>query len=229
MRGRKGLSGARAGWVARWLRCCWSRWNGIVGGAQSSGRWARSGRCGRGVVVVVHATEPEEMPGITAAELAETAALRERRRQARIPWRRLLASPQLWLIAAGLLLLCVGKLVLLRLVYDLADPRGGILARADGSVCFVPVRDGTGWEPCWRRGERAAGDAVWAAADLSVGDRDLPRSDAAVAAGHESGARAHRDRGAGDAGVRGDGPDAAFGVGDVHEPRRASLAGPRRA
>ena len=46
-------------------------------------------------------TEPEEMPGISAAELAELPPYAERQRQAKIPWRKLLSSPQLRLIAVA--------------------------------------------------------------------------------------------------------------------------------
>jgi MFS transporter, ACS family, glucarate transporter len=43
-------------------------------------------------------TEPEEMPGISAAEIAELPPATERRR-APVPWARLLGCGQLWLIA----------------------------------------------------------------------------------------------------------------------------------
>ena len=119
-------------------------------------RWAWCGRRSGGHGF---ATQPEEMPGIRAEELAEIRAGQIARGVAHggVPWATTVRAAAALADCGRLLLLCVGQLVLLRLVYDLAGARRRVLGRADGGLRLVSVCDGAGRQPGGRRGERAAG------------------------------------------------------------------------
>ena len=85
----------------------------------------------------------------------------------------------------GLLLLCMGKLVLLRMVHDLAGTWSWVFGWTDGSVRFVSVCDGFAGKFGWRGVERAVGRAVWTTGHLSLGDGNLFVRDEWVAPGDE--------------------------------------------
>src|SRR5581483_12443947 len=120
----------------------------------------------------------------------------------------------------GVLLLCVGKLVLLWVVHDVAGDGCEFQRGRDGRVRFAAVSDGDGRQSGgWRR-ERTHGDSLWPAKDVSRRDGGLRRGGGGHSAGDELRAWTWCGSGAGDGRVRDFGPDAAIGVGDVHESGR---------
>ena len=138
-RARRDSCGRRAGWAARWLRCCWCPlqrafgWRAIfwlLGGVGLVWAvvWWSWFRDRSGGDAWNHASELDEI-GVGEREAAHAASSVGRA-----------VSPAAALAdCVGLLLLCVGKLVLLRLVHHLAGARRGLLRRADGPVRFVSI------------------------------------------------------------------------------------------